>query len=243
MDYVNRRLSKSTINDSDKLFILGGNNMGKLLIINAHPDFDSKTSASLDVFNFFLKVYKEKHSNDEVIEQINLYDDEVPMLDKNVLSAWAKQGKELTSQEKKVTDRMSEILKQFKSASKYVIVFPMHNFGIPSKLKDYIDNVMIARETFRYIETPMSNGRASVGLLNDGRSIVTIQASGSIYTNNDFYTELEYSNKFLKSMFYLMGIEDFETIRIQGTGFLDRNEVLQKGYKEAEEQASKLAAK
>ncbi|MBB3129455.1 FMN-dependent NADH-azoreductase [Paenibacillus rhizosphaerae] len=219
--------------------------MGKLLIINAHPDFDSKTSASLDVFNYFLKVYKERHSNDEVIEQINLYDVEVPMLDKIVFSAWAKQaeGKELTSQEKNVTDRMGEILKQFKSANKYVIVLPMHNFSIPSKLKDYIDNVMIARETFRYIETPMSNGRASVGLLDDGRSVVTIQASGSVYTNNDFYTELEYSNKFLKSIFYLMGIEDFETVRIQGTGFLDRNEVLQKAYKEAEEQASTLAAK
>ncbi|SDO54065.1 FMN-dependent NADH-azoreductase [Paenibacillus sp. yr247] len=219
--------------------------MGKLLIINAHPNLDSKTSASLDVFNYFLKIYKEKHSNDEVIEQINLYNDEVPMLDKNVFSAWAKQaeGKELTSQEKKATDHMSEILKQFKSARKYVIVFPMHNFSIPSKLKDYIDNVMIPRETFRYIDTPMSNGRASVGLLDDGRSILTIQASGSIYTNNDFYTELEYSNKFLKSMFDVMGIEDFETIRVQGTAILDRNEVLQKGYKDAEEQASKLAAK
>ncbi|MFD2614407.1 FMN-dependent NADH-azoreductase [Paenibacillus gansuensis] len=219
--------------------------MGKLLIINAHPDFDSKTSASLDVFNYFLNVYKEKHSKDEVIEQINLYDEEVPLLDKTVLSAWSKQaeGKELTSQEKKVTDRMSELLKQFKSASKYVIVFPMHNFSIPSKLKDYIDNVLIARETFRYLEAPLSNGRASVGLLDDGRSVVTIQASGSIYTNNDFYTELEYSNKFLKSIFYLMGIEDFEAVRIQGTAFLDRNEVLQKAYKEAEEQASKLAVK
>lgn len=219
--------------------------MSKLLIINAHPDFDSKTSASLDVFNYFLKVYKDMHSNDEVIEQINLYDVEVPVLDKNVLSTWSKQaeGKELTKQEKKITDRMSELLEQFKSANKYVIVFPMHNFNIPSKLKDYIDNIMIARETFRYIDTPMSDGRASVGLLNDGRSILTIQASGSIYSNNDFYTELEYSNKYLKSIFYLFGIEDFETIRVQGTALLDRNDVLQKGYKEAEEQASKLAAK
>ncbi|MCY9657752.1 NAD(P)H-dependent oxidoreductase [Paenibacillus chondroitinus] len=219
--------------------------MSKLLIINAHPDFDSTTSASLDVFNYFLKVYKEKHSNDEVIEQINLYDDEVPALDKNVLSAWSKlaEEKELTSKEKEVTDRMNTLLKQFKSANKYVIVFPMHNFSIPSKLKDYIDNVMIARETFKYISPPMSNGRASVGLLNDGRSVVTIQASGSIYTNNDFYAELEFTNKFLKSMFDLMGIEDFEAVRIQGTAFLDRDEVLQKGYKDAEEQALRLAGK
>ncbi|OAB25567.1 FMN-dependent NADH-azoreductase [Paenibacillus macquariensis subsp. defensor] len=212
--------------------------MSKLLIINAHPEFDSKTSASLDVLNYFLKVYKEKHPNDEVIEQINLYDDEVPMLDKTVLLAWAKQekGEELTSQEKDVTDRMNEILKQFKSANKYVIVYPLHNFNIPSKLKDYMDNIMIARETFKYTDT------GSVGLLKDGRSMVVIQASGSIYTNDDWYTEVEYSHKYLKSIFNYFGIEDFETIRVQGTVILDRDEVLKKGYEEAEEQALKLAA-
>ncbi|MGX4585705.1 FMN-dependent NADH-azoreductase [Paenibacillus chitinolyticus] len=219
--------------------------MSKLLIIHAHPDFDSKTSASLHVLNYFLKVYKENHSKDEVIETINLYEDEVPLLDKNVLSAWRKQseGTELTSQEKEITDRMSEILKQFKSADKYVIVYPLHNFNIPSKLKDYMDNIMIPRETFKYTETASDNGRRSVGLLNDGRSMVVIQASGSIYTNHDYYTEVEYSHKFLKSMFHLIGIEDFEIIRVQGTAILDRNEVLQKGYEEAEEQALKLAAK
>ncbi|GAA0391385.1 FMN-dependent NADH-azoreductase [Paenibacillus motobuensis] len=219
--------------------------MSKLLIINAHPDFDSNTSASLNVFNYFLKVYKENNSKDEVIERINLYEDEVPLLDKNVLNAWRKQaeGKELTSQEKEITNRMNEILKQFKSADKYVIVYPLHNFNIPSKLKDYMDNIMISRETFKYTETASDNGRRSVGLLNDGRSMVVIQASGSIYTNNDYYTEVEYSHKFLKSMFHLIGIEDFETIRVQGLAVLDRDEVLQKGYKEAEEQALKLAIK
>ncbi len=52
---------------------------------------------------------------------------------------------------------MSEILKQFKIANKYVIVFPLHNFNIPSKLKDYIDNILIARETFKYTETASDN--------------------------------------------------------------------------------------
>lgn len=213
--------------------------MSKLLVINAHPDFDSQTSASLNVLNHFLKVYKEKHPNDEIIEHINLYEDEVPMLDKTVLSAWKKQGKgePLTSQEKEVTDHMNEILKQFKSANKYIIVYPVHNFNVPSKLKDYMDNIMIAKETFKYTE----NG--SVGLLMDGRSMVVIQGSGAIYTNNDWYTEIEYSHKYLKSMFNFFGIEDYEIVRVQGTDLLDRNEVLEKGYKEAEELASQLALK
>lgn len=213
--------------------------MSKLLVINAHPEVDSTSSFSLNVFNYFLKIYKEKHSDDEVIEQINLYKDVVPMIDQTVLSAWGKlkTGQELTSGEQEVTERMSDVLKQFKSANKYVIVYPVHNFNVPSKLKDYMDNIMIARETFKYTET------GSVGLLKDGRSMLVIQGSGAIYTNNDWYTEVEYSHKYLKSMFNFFGIEDYQILRVQGTDKLDRDEVLKKAYKEAEEAASKLVVK
>jgi FMN-dependent NADH-azoreductase len=213
--------------------------MNKTLIINAHPKIDDTSSVSLQVFNHFLKAYKGLIHDSEVIEQINLYSDVVPMIDKTVLRAWEKQQKEqeLTSQEQKVTERMSEILQQFKSANTYVIVLPLHNFNIPSKLKDYMDNIMIARETFKYTE----NG--SVGLLKDGRRMLVIQASGAIYTNNDWYTEVDYSNKYLKSMFNFLGIENYQIIRAQGTALLEPNEVLQKAYKEAEEAASRLATK
>jgi len=212
--------------------------MNKTLIINAHPKIDDTSSVSLQVFNHFLKAYRELIPDNEVIEQINLYSDLVPMIDKTVLSAWEKQREEqeLTNQEQKVTERMSEILQQFKSANTYVIVLPLHNFNIPSKLKDYMDNILIARETFKYTE----NG--SVGLLKDGRRMLIIQASGSIYTNDDWYTEVDYSQKYLKSMFNFIGIEDYQVIRAQGTALLTLNEVLQKAYKEAEEAASRLAS-
>ncbi|AYF05098.1 MULTISPECIES: FMN-dependent NADH-azoreductase [Bacillus] len=213
--------------------------MNKTLIINAHPKVDDTSSVSIKVLNHFLESYKELIPNNETIEQINLYDDVVPMIDKTVLSAWEKQGngQKLTDEEQKVTERMSEILQQFKSANTYVIVLPLHNFNIPSKLKDYMDNIMIARETFKYTET------GSVGLLKDGRRMLVIQASGGIYTNDDWYTEVEYSHKYLKAMFNFLGIEDYQIVRAQGTAVLDPNEVLQNAYKEVEEAASRLANK
>ncbi|MED3963396.1 FMN-dependent NADH-azoreductase [Niallia taxi] len=211
--------------------------MNKLLIINAHPEVESTSSVSLNVLNHFKKVYKELHSKDEVIEQIDLYSDEVPMINKTVFNAWAKlaKGKELTNEEKEVTNRMSEVLQQFKSANKYVIALPLHNFNVPSKLKDYMDNILIARETFKYTE----NG--SVGLLKDGRSMLVIQGSGSIYTNNDWYTEVEYSHKYLKSMFNFIGIEDYHMVRAQGTALLDRDAVLENAYIEVGKIASAFA--
>ncbi|MCW1938947.1 NAD(P)H-dependent oxidoreductase [Bacillus anthracis] len=213
--------------------------MNKTLIINAHPKVDDPSSVSIKVLNHFLVSYKELIPNNETIEQINLYDDVVPMIDKTVLSAWEKQGngQKLTVEEQKVTERMSEILQQFKSANTYVIVLPLHNFNIPSKLKDYMDNIMIARETFKYTET------GSVGLLKDGRRMLVIQASGGIYTNDDWYTDVEYSHKYLKAMFNFLGIEDYQIVRAQGTAVLDPTEVLQNAYKEVEEAASRLANK
>ncbi|HFK1459318.1 TPA: FMN-dependent NADH-azoreductase [Bacillus cereus] len=213
--------------------------MNKTLIINAHPKVDDISSVSIKVFNHFLESYTEFIPNNETIEQINLYDDVVPMIDKTVLSAWEKQGngQKLTDEEQKVTERMSEILQQFKSTNTYVIVLPLHNFNIPSKLKDYMDNIMIARETFKYTET------GSVGLLKDGRRMLVIQASGGIYTNDDWYTDVEYSHKYLKAMFNFLGIEDYQIVRAQGTAVLDPTEVLQNAYKEVEEAASRLANK
>jgi FMN-dependent NADH-azoreductase len=210
--------------------------MNKMLIINAHPKVDSTSSFSLKVLHHFLKAYKELNSS-ETIEQINLYSEEVPAVDQTVLSAWDKlaKGEPITAEEQKVTSRMAEVLQQFKSANKYVISMPLHNFNIPSKLKDYMDNVMIARETFKYTE----NG--SVGLLKDGRSLLVIQGSGGVYTNNDWYTEVEYSHKYLKSMFNFLGVEDYQIIRAQGTAFLNHDEILEKAYKEAEAAASHLS--
>jgi len=213
--------------------------MSKLLVINAHPEVESKTSMSLQVFGHFLKTYKENKEDNEVIEQINLYEDVVPMIDKAVLSGWEKSrnGEPLTHEENEVLERMNKVLVQFKSANKYLIVMPLHNFNIPSKLKDYMDNILIARETFKYTE----NG--SVGLLKDGRSMVVIQASGSLYTNDDWYTEVEYSYKYLKSMFNFLGIEDFKILRVQGTALLNTEDVLQNALNDSDQLSVELANK
>lgn len=212
--------------------------MEKLLVINAHANVDSLDSVSLEVGKYFIENYRKMNPN-ELIEQIDLYGEEVPEVNSTVLNAWGKleSGGELTDEENRVTSRMNEILHQFKSAKKCVIVMPLHNFNIPSRLKDYMDNIMIARETFKYTE----NG--SVGLLTDGRSLLVIQGSGAIYTNNDWYTDNEFSHKYLKSMFNFLGIEDYQIIRAQGTSKLNKADVLDKAKNEAQEAAVRLAKK
>ncbi|WP_310590940.1 NAD(P)H-dependent oxidoreductase [Streptococcus gallolyticus] len=51
---------------------------------------------------------------------------------------------------------------------------PLHNFNLTSRMKDYIDNILIARATFEYTE----NG--SVGLMTDDCQVLWLLASGSM---------------------------------------------------------------
>lgn len=202
--------------------------MEKLLVINAHPKVESDSSVSLQVLHHFLKTYRRVYAEGP-IEQIDLYREYIPSIDRTFLSLQEKKarGDRLTEEEKRLDSRMSELLQQFKSAKKYVIAMPLHNFNVPSKLKDYMDNILIAKETFAYTD------KGSVGLLNDGRNVLVIQASDGIYTNRDWYTEVEYSHKFLNAMFSFMGV-DYQIIRAQGNYSLGRDEVLAKALQEAE---------
>jgi FMN-dependent NADH-azoreductase len=125
----------------------------KLLVINAHPKVDTDSSVSLQVLHHFLETYKKMNPKGP-IEQIDLYREHIPCIDRTFLNLQEKKGRDerLTEEEQMLDSRMSEVLQQFKGAKKYVIVMPLHNFNVPSKLKDYMDNILISKETFLGIE-------------------------------------------------------------------------------------------
>ncbi|MFC4777785.1 FMN-dependent NADH-azoreductase [Paenibacillus sp. GCM10023252] len=206
--------------------------MEKLLVINAHPKVETDSSVSLQVLHHFLKTYKLLNPEGP-IEQIDLYREYIPCIDRTFLSLQEKKRRDehLTEEEERLDVRMSELLQQFKSAKRYVIAMPLHNFNVPSKLKDYMDNVLIPKETFAY------TNKGSVGLLHDGRKVVIIQSSDAIYTHHDWYTEVEFSHKFLKAMFNFIGV-DYQIIRAQGNHSLEKKEVLKKAFWEADAAAT-----
>lgn len=89
-------------------------------------------------------------------------------------------------------------------------------------MKDYIDNILIARETFKYTE----NG--SVGLMSDDYQVLLLLASGSVYTNRDRYTALDFAPNYIRGIFQeeIMGFDAFHLVRAQGTSVRSREEVL-----------------
>lgn len=193
------------------------------LIINAHPDFTHQESYSNKLQALFLKQFKERFPYEEPTI-LHLYGTEIPRIEKDqLLGIWDKQASEqsLTAAEEKIAAASSALLAQFKAHHRIVIVSPVHNFNVTSRMKDYIDNILIARETFKYTE----NG--SVGLMTDDYRVLLLQASGSIFTNNDRYTPLEFSYYYLKEIFQnLMGFQQFHIVRAQGTAILEEETIL-----------------
>ncbi|CAM3604047.1 hypothetical protein PALA111701_17110 [Paenibacillus lactis] len=65
--------------------------MEKLLVINAHPMVDAESPISLQVLRHFLETYREMNPEGP-IEQIDLYREPIPCIDRTFLSLQEKRG-------------------------------------------------------------------------------------------------------------------------------------------------------
>lgn len=193
----------------------------KTLLINTHPDCRGEKRYSNRMAARFAQLFAEKRPQD-TLEVLRLAEASVPRAtEEELFGIWTAQaaGAELTEAQKRILARHEALLEQFLSAKRIVISMPLHNFNVPSLLKDYMDNILIARKTFRYVTG------GSVGLMTDGRRVLLLQASGSVYTAGDRYTPLEFSRMYIEQMFTnIMGFESFGIVRAQGTSTCAWNE-------------------
>ncbi|WP_169763763.1 FMN-dependent NADH-azoreductase [Campylobacter mucosalis] len=192
----------------------------KTLIINSHP-FMSQNSFSKMLLDEFCAKFLENFSQNE-LEILTLKDEFIPRLDSDMLGVFTK-SKNLNEREIKIKNQMDKLMQQFLASKRIVIIMPMLNFNITSHFKDYMDNILIPQKTFKYVTG------GSVPLLTDGRKVLLLQSSGAIYTANDRYTPLEFSQNYIKEMFVnMMGFDSFKVIRAQGTAVssVDKNELI-----------------
>lgn len=184
------------------------------LLINAHPDFQNDQHYSAKLAQRFLEHYQAAFP-EQTVDVLNLYGTEIPQLTTTaLLGVWRKQAQHvtLTPDEQHTAAVNHQLLAQFKAHHRIVIVSPLHNFNVTARLKDYLDNILVARETFRYTEA------GSVGLMTDDYRVLLLQSSGSVYTRQDRYTPMEFSRLYLDKMFTeIMGFDTFDIVRIQGT--------------------------
>lgn len=157
--------------------------MYKTLVINAHPDFKNRQHNSTRLEDYTVEQIRHRFPDTEVTV-LNLYEETIPQINETTYDIYRKNAAciDLTEEEQVIFERSTALLKQFKEHHRIIISSPLHNFNITARLKDYLDNVMIAREVYRYTESGF------VGLMTDDYKVLYLQSSGSIYTNQDRYT-------------------------------------------------------
>ncbi len=107
------------------------------------------------------------------------------------------------------------LLAELESADEYVIGVPMHNFGVPSVLKLWIDQICRVNRTFAYEE-----GKPKGLLL--GKRATFIVASGGIYDAGTQMASCNFVEPYLKSVFGFLGVKDSTFLTAGGTSALNQ---------------------
>jgi FMN-dependent NADH-azoreductase len=100
------------------------------------------------------------------------------------------------------------LIDEILGADTIVIAVPMHNFGISSRLKAWIDHVVRVGRTFSY------GANGPQGLVKDKRAIVVL-ASGGVYSNEKMKA-FDFVEPYLRTILGFIGITDVDFVRVEG---------------------------
>lgn len=186
--------------------------MSTLLFVTANPK-SKERSYSLTVAEAFKEAYRSAHPEDR-IEELDLYQTDLPQLDTVGLAAYEKflmsrSMEELTEEEKAQLERIFIFTHQFMAADKVVFANPMWNFSVPPKLRSYIDLIIVGGKTFTY------DKEVGIKSLIPGKKALHIQSSGSVFSEGPM-VELDFAGRYIKSIFQIFGFESRQLL-LEGT--------------------------
>lgn len=178
----------------------------KVLRVLANPK-TVEQSASLKVEQAFTAALKARQPAAQIVT-IDVYKDEIPLLDAKLLPAFFGAPPADAETERKRA-RQKAILEQFLAADLLVIATPMWNFNAPPMLKAFIDTILVAGKTFRYTAT------GPEGLVKGKKAVLCI-ASGGVYEGA--MAPLDTLTPMLKTQLGFIGITDVIALRASGQG-------------------------
>ncbi|MGB0749272.1 MAG: FMN-dependent NADH-azoreductase [Magnetospiraceae bacterium] len=179
--------------------------MTNILVITSSPLGAASTSRKLA--DSFVQQWQEKQGPVSVVTR-DLSTDPLPHLDGILLGGFTKPEAEQSPQEKAANARSLALIDEVRQADVVVIAAPMHNFGVPSTLKAWIDHVVRAGHTFKYTE------QGPVGLL-DGKRAFVLTSHGGMYSSGPS-ASMNHATPYLKVVLGFIGISDTVVVSAEG---------------------------
>jgi FMN-dependent NADH-azoreductase len=186
--------------------------MATLLHLDSSPLYGRSVSRQLT--SAFVSQWKASHPGGRVVDR-DLSATVIPPVSAEWVGA-AYTPEASRSPEQKAALALSDaLLDELEQADEYVIGVPMHNFGVPSVLKLWIDQIARAGRTFSY-----ADGRAK-GLLT-GKKATFIIATGGIYDAQTQMASFNFVEPYLRSVFGFLGVTDATFLTAGGTSALNQ---------------------
>ena len=184
--------------------------MSTLLYIQSSPR--GQRSKSITVADAFVETYKQKHPDDKIVT-LDIFKEKLPAFDG--LTVQAKytilHGQKHSKEELQAWKKVEKIIERFKSADKYVLAVPMWNFGIPYRLKQYIDILVQPGYTFGY--SPETGYKGLV----TGKPLLAVYARGGEYPAGNPAEALDMQTKYLQLILGFIGFTNIRSVIVEPT--------------------------
>jgi FMN-dependent NADH-azoreductase len=184
-------------------------------------------SISRRLSSLFLEQWKEAHADCHVIER-DIDTTDLPFLEFPWIAANLTRSAARTEQQKALLVPSDELIAELQTADEYVIATPMYNFGIPAKLKAYVDHIVRSGLTF----TMHADG-SYTGLLSGKKATVIIASAGE-YGRDAPTVGLDTLKPYLREILGFIGVTDVTFIQSGSTWKVDS------GSQQAEEHIAPL---
>jgi FMN-dependent NADH-azoreductase len=186
--------------------MFGGAKMKQLLKLDSSPMGEHSISRKLTAK--FGDTWLKTNPDGKVIER-----DLSTMNLKPVDAAWITAAytpeESRTEAQKQLLQTSDSLIADLQDADEYVFGVPMHNFGIPSTLKLWIDQIARAGKTFSY------GASGPKGLLT-GKKATLLIASAGMYGQESAMASWNFVAPYLKTVFGFLGVTDLTIISAEG---------------------------
>ncbi len=207
--------------------------MTNVLYIQASPRGDrSHAVATADAF---VAAYRRKDP-DAKVTVLNVFEADLPEFNGPAVSGRYKIGhhEDATPQEKAAWEKVLKLIEQFKAADKYVFAVPMWNFGLPYRLKQYVDLIAHPSYTFGH------DGKQYFGMVT-GKPAFVAYARGGQYPSGTPAEAYDFQKRYFDFILGFLGFTDVTTVEVEPT-MAAGPEVAKEKRQAAIQQAEELAA-
>lgn len=184
--------------------------MAKLLYVEASPRKDR--SVSIAVAKEFVASYLASHPGDTV-ETLDVWNTPLPEFNGAVINAKyaIMHGQPYDPADAAAWSTVERMCEHFKSFDKFLFSTPMWNFGIPYKLKHYIDVITQPGLTFTYAPETGYTGLVS------GKPSCAIYSRGGAYPAGTAAAAFDLQKGYLPVVLGLIGFKDVKSVVIEPT--------------------------